>query len=114
MSDHKRQLIELFEHVSGCEISEFSEEQLPYLADYIIGQAEADSGCIDTLKRKIAIVTAQRDELLKLNTEFADFAKRQGWQHVLIDDHFKLIEELEVAQELEQPVFVAPLASEGE
>lgn len=38
-------------------------------------------------------VKKQRDELLKLNQEFAEFAKRQGWQHVLIDNHAKLKED---------------------
>ncbi|EOW9224826.1 hypothetical protein ACN26P_003358 [Vibrio cholerae] len=38
-------------------------------------------------------VKKQRDELLKLNEEFAEFAKRQGWTHVLIDNHAKLKED---------------------
>lgn len=50
MSEYKEQLIELFENVSGCSINEFSEEQLPYLADFIIGQQEADNMCIEKLK----------------------------------------------------------------
>jgi len=58
MSEFKEQLIELFENVSGCSIDEFSEEQLPYLADYIIGQQEADNMCIDKLKKENQRLTA--------------------------------------------------------
>lgn len=58
MSEYKEQLIELFENVSGCSIDEFSEEQLPYLADYIIGQQEADNMCIAKLKKENQRLTA--------------------------------------------------------
>ncbi|WP_336918791.1 hypothetical protein [Vibrio cholerae] len=43
-------------------------------------------------KAKLAAVTKERDQLYKLNQEFADFAKRQGWKHVLIDEFYALKE----------------------
>lgn len=43
-------------------------------------------------KAKLAAVTKERDQLYKLNQEFAEFAKRQGWQHVLIDEFYALKE----------------------
>ncbi len=43
-------------------------------------------------KAKLAAVTKERDQLYKLNQEFAEFAKRQGWQHVLIDEFYALTE----------------------
>lgn len=58
MSEFKEQLIEIFENVSGCSIGEFSEDQLPYLADYIIGQQEADNMCIEKLKKENQRLTA--------------------------------------------------------
>lgn len=54
----KSQLHDLFEHVSGVSVNEYKQEQMPYLADYIIGQAEADSMCIEKLK-------ADKAELIK-------------------------------------------------
>lgn len=46
----KNQLHDLFEHVTGVSVSEYKLEQMPYLADYLIGQAEADDSCINKLK----------------------------------------------------------------
>lgn len=37
-------------------------------------------------------LTEQVRQLRELNREFAEFAKRQGWQHVLIDEHYRLSE----------------------
>lgn len=48
------QLHSLFERVSGCEVSEFSSEQVNYLADMIEGQMDADEGCINKLKSENA------------------------------------------------------------
>ncbi|OOF25079.1 hypothetical protein BZJ19_10190 [Salinivibrio proteolyticus] len=56
------QLHSLFERVSGCEVSEFSGEQVNYLADMIEGQMDANEGCIDKLKSENA---ALRDTLAK-------------------------------------------------
>lgn len=65
MSDYKSQLIEIFEYVSGCQISDFSEDQLPFLADYIIGQHEADNGCIEGLKSQITTLRQKNSELVE-------------------------------------------------
>jgi len=46
----REQLHSLFERVSGCQVSEFSSEQVNYLADMIEGQMDADEGCINKLK----------------------------------------------------------------
>lgn len=48
------QLHSLFERVSGCEVSEFSGEQVNYLADMMEGQMDANEGCIDKLKSENA------------------------------------------------------------
>lgn len=53
MSDYKEQLISIFERVSGCAISEFTEEQIPYLAGMIEGQLDANEQCIESLNGKI-------------------------------------------------------------
>lgn len=47
----------------------------------------------DSMIEELKLLKKQRDDLLKLNIEFADFAKRQGWQHALIDGHFNLKEQ---------------------
>jgi rubrerythrin len=73
MSEFKEQLIELFENVSGCSIDEFSEEQLPYLADYIIGQQEADNMCIEKLKKENQRLTADMKNAISLMSP--------SWQH---------------------------------
>lgn len=49
------QLTSLFERVSGCSVSDFDEEQLPYLADMIEGQMDADEACINDLKSRKTI-----------------------------------------------------------
>lgn len=52
----KGQLYSLFERVSGCEVSEFSSEQVKYLSDMIEGQMDADSGTIEKLKQENLIL----------------------------------------------------------
>lgn len=37
-------------------------------------------------------LTSENARLRELNREFAEFARRQGWQHVLIDEFYKLEE----------------------
>ncbi len=55
MSDIKgnEQIIELFELVSGESVNSYSDDQLPFLADYIQGQLDANEMCIDKLIKRI-------------------------------------------------------------
>ncbi|EGR4213958.1 hypothetical protein NTH44_003322 [Vibrio metoecus] len=46
----------------------------------------------DALLKELEVVKKQRDDLLNLNGQFAEFAKRQGWRHVLIDEFYALRE----------------------
>lgn len=41
---------------------------------------------------RVEELTEQVRQLRELNREFAEFTKRQGWQHVLIDEHYRLSE----------------------
>lgn len=50
----RERLHSLFERVSGCEVSEFSSEQVNYLADMIEGQMDANEGCINKIKSENA------------------------------------------------------------
>lgn len=71
MSEYKEQLIELFENVSGCEIQEFGSDQLPFLADYIIGQQEADNACIEKLKYELKTERDHNQRLIDIATNHA-------------------------------------------
>lgn len=71
MSEYKEQLIELFENVSGCEIQEFGSDQLPFLADYIIGQQEADNACIEKLKSELKTERDHNERLTAIATKHA-------------------------------------------
>lgn len=53
LDQSREQLHSLFERVSGCEVSEFDKSQLPYLADMIEGQMDADEGCIQKLRKEL-------------------------------------------------------------
>lgn len=75
------QLHSLFERVSGCEVSEFSSEQVNYLADMIEGQMDANEGCINKLKSENAALREafklkelERDTLI-LSERFRDSLK---------------------------------------
>ncbi|PAS33403.1 hypothetical protein CGT72_10075 [Vibrio cholerae] len=48
----------------------------------------------DALLKELEVVKKQRDDLLNLNGQFAEFAKRQGWRHVLIDGFYALRESI--------------------
>lgn len=65
----KEQLFELFEVISGCSISSFSEEQLPFLADFIQGQMDADNECIELLK---SMVSSKDEQIKKLTEALSD------------------------------------------
>ena len=80
----KEQLFELFEVISGCSISSFSEEQLPFLADFIQGQMEADNECIELLKSKVSSKDAQIKKLTEALESMTNFNMK------LIDDHNKV------------------------
>ncbi|QIQ61346.1 hypothetical protein V039C_0068 [Vibrio phage V039C] len=90
MSKYKEQLIELFENVSGCSVDEFSEDQLPYLADYIIGQQEADNMCIEKLKKENQRLTAIATKHATLNDErYELLLKQKSDIEKMLDQLFK-------------------------
>lgn len=62
----REQLHSLFERVSGCEVSEFSSEQVNYLAEMIEGQMDANEGCINKIKSENA---ALRNSVNKLKAD---------------------------------------------
>lgn len=58
---YKGQLVTLFERVSGCEITEFTDEQVSYLADMIEGQMDAYEGCINKMRKQPTIADYIKD-----------------------------------------------------
>lgn len=76
---------------SGFEIYGETEDGRETQCDIeLVDLLESASVEICSAKDQLTAVAKQRDELLELNREFAEFAKRQGWQHVLIDQYYKL------------------------
>lgn len=70
------QLHSLFERVSGCEVSEFSGEQVNYLADMIEGQMDANEGCINKIKSEnAALREALRLKEAKCETLASDISR---------------------------------------
>ncbi|OOE71730.1 Lar family restriction alleviation protein [Salinivibrio kushneri] len=109
----REQLHSLFERVSGCEVSEFTSEQVNYLADMIEGQMDANEGCINKLKSENAALReslrlkeAECEALAHDKSVLLSFVKRvseldiEDWNYETDDGDpmcFEFIGETEIA-----------------